>query len=151
MAEAKEIKITLYTEERDANTYVATFIHQQLRGNPNYINNNIILYYHFHDHKTFIFIIINEFLHRDNIPNIAIDWNGIERITIEGIDDQDKARIVKSIKDCYYDYPYMEDNFDMAINDLHPGKIIITGNEPHIVFNLHDWIINSNEENKKEN
>ena len=43
MAEAKEIKITLYTDERDANTYVATFIHQQLRGNPNYINNNIII------------------------------------------------------------------------------------------------------------
>ena len=150
MAEAKEIKITLYTDERDTNTYVATFIHQQLRGNPNYINDNIILNMD-HDDKTFIFIIIDEFLHSDNIPNISIDWNGIERITIEGIDDQDKSRIVKSIKDCYYDYPYMEDNFDMAINDLHPGKIIITGNEPHIVFNLHDWIINNNEENKKEN
>ena len=82
MAEAKEIKITIYTEERDANTYVATFIHQQLRGNPNYINDNIILNMD-HDDKTFIFIIIDEFLHRDNIPNIAIDWNGIERITIE--------------------------------------------------------------------
>ena len=82
MAEAKEIKITLYTDERDTNTYVATFIHQQLRGNPNYINNNIILNMD-HDDKTFIFIIIDEFLHSDNIPNIAIDWNGIERITIE--------------------------------------------------------------------
>lgn len=150
METTNEINITLYTNGRDVNTYVATYIHQQLRGNPNYINSSIILNMD-QDDKTVIFIIIDEFLHRDNIPNIAIDWNGIERITIEGIDDQDKARIVKSIKDCYYDYPYMEDNFDMAINDLHPGKIIITGNEPHIVFNLHDWIINNNEENKKEN
>ena len=150
METTNEINITLYTNGRDVNTYVATYIHQQLRGNPNYIDNNIILDMD-HNDKTFIFIAIDEFLHRDNIPNIAIDWNGIERITIEGIDDQDKVRIVKSITDCYYDYPYMEDNFDMAINDLHPGKIIITGNEPHIVFNLHDWIINNNEENKKEN
>lgn len=143
------IEITIYTNSRDTNTYVATFIHQQLRGNPNYINNNIILNMD-HDDKTFIFIIIDEFLHRDNIPNIAIDWMGIERITIEGIDDQDKARIAKSIEEYCYQYPNIG-NFDMLINDLHPGKIIITGNEPHIVFNLHDWIIDNDKKNKKEN
>lgn len=149
MLKVNGIEITIYTNGRDVNTYVATYIHQQLRGNPNYIDSNIVLNMD-QDDKTIIYLDLDH-MDKKYIPNIAIDWNGIERITIEGIDDQDKACIVKSIKDCYYDYPYMEDNFDMAINDLHPGKIIITGNEPHIVFNLHDWIINNNEENKKEN
>lgn len=143
------IEITIYTNSRDVNNYVATFIHQQLRGNPNYINSNIILNID-HDDKTFIFIVIDEFLHRDNIPNIAIDWNGIERIKISNLDGATKNRIAKSIEEYCYQYPNVG-NFDMIINDLHPGKIIITGNEPHIVFNLHDWIIDNNEENKKEN
>ena len=142
MAEAKEIKITLYTDESDTNTYVATFIHQQLRGNPNYINDNIILNMD-HDDKTFIFIIIDEFLHRDNIPNIAIDWNGIERIKISNLDGVTKNRIAKSIEEYCYQYPNIG-NFDMLINDLHPNQLIIVGNEPHIVFNLHDWIISKN-------
>ena len=43
METTNEINITLYTNGRDVNTYVATYIHQQLRGNPNYIDSNIVL------------------------------------------------------------------------------------------------------------
>lgn len=87
---------------------------------------------------------------KNNIPNIAIDCNGIERIKISNLDGSTKNRIAKSIEEYCYQYPNVG-NFDMIINDLHPGQLIIVGNEPHIVFNLHDWIIDNNEENKKEN
>lgn len=142
MEKTNEIKITLYTTERDVNTYVATYIHQQLRGNSNYINSSIILNMEQND-KTIIYIIPDDTMDMNQIPNIAIDWNGIERIVISNLNDTTKTRIIKSIKDSYYDYPDI-DNFDMVINDLHPGKLIITANAPHIVFNLYDWIVESN-------
>jgi len=143
MEKTNEIKITLYTTERNVNTYVATYIHQQLRGNSNYINNGIILNMDQKD-KTIIYLDLDE-IDKSNIPNIAIDWDGIERIVISNLDDTTKNRIVKSLKNCYYDYPDI-DNFDMIINDLHPGKLIITANAPHIVFDLYHWIISDEEE-----
>ena len=148
MLKANGIEITIYTNGRDVNTYVATYIHQQLRGNPNYIDSNIVLNMD-QDDKTVIYLDLDH-MDKKYIPNIAIDWNGIERIKISNLDEATKNRIAKSIEEYCYQYPNIG-NFDMLINDLHPGKIIITGNEPHIVFNLHDWIINNNEENKKEN
>ena len=148
MLKVNGIEITIYTNGRDVNTYVATYIHQQLRGNPNYIDSNIVLNMD-QDDKTIIYLDLDH-MDKKHIPNIAIDWNGIERIKISNLDEATKNRIAKSIEEYCYQYPNI-DNFDMLINDLHPGKIIITGNEPHIVFNLHDWIINNNEENKKEN
>ena len=80
---------------------------------------------------------------KNNIPNIAIDWNGIERIKISNLDGATKNRIAKSIEEYCYQYPNIG-NFDMLINDLHPNQLIVVGNEPHIVFNLHDWIIPKN-------
>ena len=148
MLKVNGIEITIYTNGRDVNTYVATYIHQQLRGNPNYIDSNIVLNMD-QDDKTVIYLDLDH-MDKKYIPNIAIDWNGIERIKISNLDEATKNRIAKSIEEYCYQYPNIG-NFDMLINDLHPGKIIITGNEPHIVFNLHDWIINNNEENKKEN
>ena len=148
MLKVNGIEITIYTNGRDVNTYVATYIHQQLRGNPNYIDSNIVLNMD-QDDKTIIYLDLDH-MDKKHIPNIAIDWNGIERIDVSNLDNATRNRIVKSIKDCFYDYPNI-DNFDMLINDLHPGKLIITGNEPHIVFKLHDWIIGNNKEDKKEN
>ena len=80
---------------------------------------------------------------KKHIPNIAIDWNGIERIKITNLDNATKNRIAKSIEEYCYQYPNIG-NFDMLINDLHPNQLIVVGNEPHIVFNLHDWIIPKN-------
>ena len=148
MEKTSEIKITLYTTERDVNTYVATYIHQQLRGNPNYINSSIVLNMDQND-KTIIYIIPDDTMDMSQIPNIAIDWNGIERIVISNLDNTTGNRIIKSLKDSYYDYPDIN-NFDMIINDLHPGKLIITANTPHIVFNLHDWIVDSNNNTEAE-
>lgn len=142
-----EIEITIYTNSRDVNTYVATYIHQQLRGNTNYINNAIIVNMD-QDNRTIIYLYPND-MDKNNIPNIAIDWSGIEFIKIDNLDDVIKDRITKSIQEYYYQYPNI-DNFDMLINDLRPGQLIVTANEPHIVFNLHDWIIDS-KEGKKEN
>lgn len=138
----------MYTDSRDVNTYVATYIHQQLIGNTNYINNAIIVNMD-QDDKTIIYLDLDH-MDKKHIPNIAIDWNGIEMIKISNLDETTKNRIEKSIKEYYYQYPNI-DNFDMIISDLRPDQLIIGANEPHIVFNLHDWIINNNEENKKEN
>ena len=135
------IEITMYTDSRDVNTYVATYIHQQLIGNNNYINNAIIVNMD-KDNKTIIYIYPKD-MDKNNIPNIAIDWNGIERIKISNIDNATKNRIAKSIEEYCYQYPNI-DNFDMLINDLHPNQLIVVGNEPHVVFNLHDWIIPKN-------
>ena len=136
-----EIEITMYTNSRDVNTYVATYIHQQLIGNTNYINNAIIVNMD-QDNKTIIYLYPDD-MDKNNIPNIAIDWNGIERIKISNIDNATKNRIAKSIEEYCYQYPNI-DNFDMLINDLHPNQLIVFSNEPHIVFNLHDWIIPKN-------
>lgn len=141
MLKVNGIEITIYTNGRDVNTYVATYIHQQLRGNPNYIDSNIVLNMD-QDDKTIIYLDLDH-MDKNNIPNIAIDWNGIERIKISNLDNATKNRIAKSIEECCYQYPNI-DNFDMLINDLHPNQLIVVGNEPHIVFNLHDWIISKN-------
>ena len=141
MLKVNGIEITIYTNGRDVNTYVATYIHQQLRGNPNYIDSNIVLNMD-QDDKTIIYLDLDH-MDKNNIPNIAIDWNGIERIKISNLDGVTKNRIAKSIEECCYQYPNIG-NFDMLINDLHPNQLIIVGNEPHIVFNLHDWIISKN-------
>ena len=139
MLKVNGIEITIYTNGRDVNTYVATYIHQQLRGNPNYIDSNIVLNMD-QDDKTIIYL---DHMDKKHIPNIAIDWNGIERIKISNLDEATKNRIAKSIEEYCYQYPNIG-NFDMLINDLHPNQLIIVGNEPHIVFNLHDWIISKN-------
>ena len=141
MLKVNGIEITIYTNGRDVNTYVATYIHQQLRGNPNYIDSNIVLNMD-QDDKTIIYLDLDH-MDKNNIPNIAIDWNGIERIKISNLDGVTKNRIAKSIEECCYQYPNIG-NFDMLINDLHPNQLIVVGNEPHIVFNLHDWIISKN-------
>ena len=94
------------------------------------------------DDKTIIYLDLDH-MDKKHIPNIAIDWNGIERIKISNLDEATKYRIAKSIKEYYLQYPNI-DNFNMLINDLHPGQLIVVGNEPHIVFNLHDWIVDSN-------
>ena len=135
------IEITMYTNSRDVNTYVATYIHQQLIGNTNYINNAIIVNMD-QDNKTIIYLYPDD-MDKNNIPNIAIDWNGIERIKISNLDGVTKNRIAKSIEEYCYQYPNIG-NFDMLINDLHPNQLIVVGNEPHVVFNLHDWIIPKN-------
>ena len=141
MLKVNGIEITIYTNGRDVNTYVSTYIHQQLRGNPNYIDSNIVLNMD-QDDKTIIYLDLDH-MDKKHIPNIAIDWNGIERIKISNLDEATKNRIAKSIEECCYQYPNI-DNFDMLINDLHPNQLIVVGNEPHIVFNLHDWIIPKN-------
>lgn len=137
------LEITIYTDSRDANTYAAAYINQQLKCNTNYINNAIIVNTDPDDNRTIIYLYPGD-MDKNNIPNIAIDWNGIELITITNLDDATRNRIVKSIKEYYCQYPDI-DNSGMVINDLRLGQLIIACNKPHIiVFNLHDWIISKN-------
>ena len=139
------IEIMIYTNSRDANNYVAAYVNQQLKGNTNYINNAIIVNTDStnQDTRTIIYLYPND-MDKNNIPNIAIDWNGIELITITDLDNATRNRIVKSIKEYYCQYPNI-DNSGMVINDLRLGQLIIACDKPHtIVFNLHDWIISKN-------
>ena len=143
MAEAKEIKITLYTDERDTNTYVATYIHQQLVGNSNYINSAIIVNCDAKPNDTYTTIInIDPNQLNEHTPNIAIDWQAIDHIEIEVIkpDVDDRIdKIIDSIKSSYNEYPVIE-NYDFYIVRLESNKIKLTGNIiPHMVFNLTDW------------
>lgn len=136
------LEITIYADSRGANTYTAAYINQQLKCNTNYINNDIIVNTD-HDNRTIIYLYPGD-MDKNNIPNIAIDWNGIELITIADLDDATRNRIVKSIKEYYYQYPDI-DNSGMVISDLRPGQLTIACGKPHIiVFNLHDWIISKN-------
>lgn len=82
------IEITIYTNSRDVNNYVATYINQQLKGNTNYINNAIIVNTDStnQDTRTIIYLYPDD-MDKNNIPNIAIDWNGIERIKISNLDE----------------------------------------------------------------
>ena len=136
------LEITIYADSRDANTYAAAYIDQQLKCNTNYINNAIIVNTD-SDNRTIIYLYPGD-MDKNNIPNIAIDWNGIELITIADLDDATRNRIVKSIKEYYCQYPDI-DNSGMVISDLRPGQLTIACDKPHIiVFNLHDWIISKN-------
>ena len=136
------LEITIYADSHDANTYAAAYINQQLKCNTNYINNAIIVNTN-SDNRTIIYLYPGD-MDKNNIPNIAIDWNGIELIAIADLDDATRNRIVKSIKEYYCQYPDI-DNSGMVISDLRPGQLTIACDKPHIiVFNLHDWIISKN-------
>lgn len=136
------LEITIYADSRGANTYTAAYINQQLKCNTNYINNAIIVNTD-SDNRTIIYLYPGD-MDKNNIPNIAIDWNGIELITIADLDDATRNRIVKSIKEYYCQYPNI-DNSGMVISDLRPGQLTIACDKPRIiVFNLHDWIISKN-------
>lgn len=139
------VEITIYPafETKDVNMYIATYIHQQLVGNSNYINSAIIVNCDAKPNDTYNTIInidpdqLNEY-----IPNIAIDWQAIDHIEVEVIkpDIVDRiAKIVNSIKSSYEEYPAIA-NYDISINYVGNNKININGNSvSHIVFNLTDW------------
>lgn len=137
-----QINMTIFTPNREANTYVATYLHQQLRGNSNYVDNAIILNM---DKDDRTYLLIETDMLKDLIPNIAIDWDCIDRIVIETPNGEIKNLIIADIKDAWSDYPSDVSGFDLLVNDLHPGKIIITGSRPHIVFSIGKWF------NRKEN
>ena len=117
------LEITIYADSRDVNTYAAAYINQQLKCNTNYINNAIIVNTD-SDNRTIIYLYPGD-MDKNNIPNIAIDWNGIELITIADLDDATRNRIVKSIKEYYCKYPDI-DNSGMVISDLRPGQLILS-------------------------
>lgn len=139
------VEITVYpmfgTEE--ANMYSATYIHQQLVGNKNYIDSAIIVNCDAKPDDTYNTIInIDPSQLDDHIPNIAIDWQAIDHIDIEVIkpDIVDRlAKIVNSIKSIYDEYPVIA-NYDFHIDYTENNKISLKGsNVPHMVFNLTDW------------
>ena len=139
------VEITIYPafETKDVNMYIATYIHQQLVGNSNYIDSAIIVNCDAKPNDTYTTIInidpdqLNEYT-----PNIAIDWQAIDHIEVEVIkpDIVDRiAKIVNSIKSNCEEYPAIE-NYDLSINYVGNNKININGNSvSHIVFNLADW------------
>lgn len=139
------VEITIYPafETKDVNMYIATYIHQQLVGNSNYINSAIIVNCDAKPNDTYNTIInidpdqLNEYT-----PNIAIDWQAIDHIEVEVIkpDIVDRiAKIVNSIKSNCEEYPAIA-NYDLSINYVGNNKITINGNSvSHIVFNLADW------------
>ena len=139
------VEITIYPafETKDVNMYIATYIHQQLVGNSNYINSAIIVNCDAKPNDTYNTVInidpdqLNEYT-----PNIAIDWQAIDHIEVEVIkpDIVDRiAKIVNSIKSNCEEYPAIA-NYDLSINYVGNNKISINGNSvSHIVFNLADW------------
>lgn len=139
------VEITIYPafETKDVNMYIATYIHQQLVGNSNYINSAIIVDCAAKPNDTYNTIInIDPDQFNGYIPNIAIDWQAIDHIEIEVIkpDVDDRiAKIVNSIKSNYDEYPAIA-NYNLSINYVGSNKIDINGNSvSHIVFNLADW------------
>ena len=137
------VEITIYPafETKDVNMYIATYIHQQLVGNSNYINSAIIVDCAAKPNDTYNTIInIDPDQLNGCIPNIAIDWQAIDHIEVEVIkpDIVDRiAKIVNSIN-CE-EYPAIA-NYDLSINYVGNNKININGNSvSHIVFNLADW------------
>lgn len=139
------VEITIYPtfETSDVNMYIATYIHQQLVGNSNYINSAIIVNCDAKPNDTYNTIInIDPNQLNEHTPNIAIDWQAIDHIEIEVIkpDIVDRiAKIVDSIKSNYDEYPAIA-NYDLSINYVGSNKIALNGNcISHIVFNLADW------------
>lgn len=139
------VEITIYPafETKDVNMYIATYIHQQLVGNSNYIDNAIIVDCAAKPNDTYNTIInIDPDQFNGYTPNIAIDWQAIDHIEIEVIkpDVDDRIdKIIDSIKSSYNEYPVIED-YDFYIVRLESNKIKLTGNIiPHMVFNLTDW------------
>ena len=139
------VEITIYPafETKDVNMYIATYIHQQLVGNSNYINSAIIVDCAAKPNDTYNTIInIDPSQLNEYTPNIAIDWQAIDHIEVEVIkpDIVDRiAKIVNSIKSNCEEYPAIA-NYDLSINYVGNNKISINGNSvSHIVFNLADW------------
>ena len=139
------VEITIYPKFKtaEANMYVATYIHQQLVGNSNYINSAIIVNCDARPNDTYTTIInIDPNQLDEHTPNIAIDWQAISHIEIEVIkpDIVDRIdKIIDSIKSSYNEYPEIAD-YNFYIIRLESNKIELTGNIlPHMVFNLTDW------------
>ena len=51
-----EYVITIYCESDDLKTLVGSKIHEQLSGNPDYIDSRIILYIHSYESRVCIFV-----------------------------------------------------------------------------------------------
>lgn len=139
------VEITIYPtfETSDVNMYIATYIHQQLVGNSNYINSAIIVNCDAKPNDTYNTIInIDPNQLNEHTPNIAIDWQAIDHIEIEVIkpDIVDRIdKIIDSIKSSYNEYPEIAD-YGFYIVRLESNKIELTGSIlPHMVFNLTDW------------
>lgn len=139
------VEITIYPafETEDVNMYIATYIHQQLVGNSNYIDSAIIVDCAAKPNDTYNTIInIDPDQLNEHTPNIAIDWQAIDHIEVEVIkpDIVDRiAKIVNSIKSNCEEYPAIA-NYDISINYVGNNKININGNSvSHIVFNLAEW------------
>lgn len=138
------VEITIYPKLKSdkANMYVATFIHQQLVGNSNYINSAIIVNCDTRDNDTYSTIInIDPSKLDKHIPNIAIDWQTISHIEIEVIDpDIDTTdKIIDSINSSYNKYPTIV-GYHLSIGYLGSDKIDLeVNNIPYMVFNIADW------------
>ena len=51
-----EYGITIYCEDSDLKTLVGSKIHEQLRGNPDYIDSRIVLDIHSHESRVCIYV-----------------------------------------------------------------------------------------------
>ena len=150
------VEITIYPtfNSEGSNMYNAVYIHQQIVGNKNYIDSNIIIKDTRRPDGTYNTVIDIDPNHLDeHTPNIAIDWDGIDHIEIEVIEPDIPDRIVmisSSIMYYYDEYPVpVSENYDFHIDYIDSNKIDLKGsNVPHMVFNIIDWFRESHTEHQ---
>lgn len=72
-----EYVITIYCESDDLKTRVGTKIHEQLRGNPDYIDSRIVLDIHSHESRVCIYV-----QYGTNIPS-CLEMSNLDKIVKE--------------------------------------------------------------------
>lgn len=142
-------EIKFNTNDKDSTMYLGTFIHDQLIGNKDYVDNNIILNI---DNPNCIVLTIFKETDFEHIPNIAIDFAGVIDMNIhvnpENVDAHIYANnICTQLKANYHEY---EDYFDntntfkeIKIQDGY--NIFMKYNKIHMVFMPRLWFKSNND------
>lgn len=76
-----EYGITIYCESDDLKKRVGTKIHEQLRGNPDYIDSRIVLDIHSHESRVCIYV-----QYGTNIPS-CLEMSNLDKIVKECKED----------------------------------------------------------------
>lgn len=131
-------EIIFNTDGRMATTYLATYIHQQLKGHEDYINNNIILNMDNDNKVVLSFFHGLDFLH---LPKIAIDFSGVKSTVIETNGNKSLvSRIADSIGSQFDDYDDEVVENTVIGMDYNNGTVTIENpDQIHAVFNIKDW------------
>ena len=131
-------EIIFNTDGRMATTYLATYLHQQLRGNEDYISNNIILNMD-NDHK--VVLLFFHGLDFTNLPKLAIDFSGVKSTVIKTNGDTNFiSRIADSIGSQFDDYGSEVVENTVIGRNYNNGTVTIENpDQIHAVFDFKEW------------